>query len=378
MQSKRIKTKYVGVCYRETTTNNRKDKVYYIIYKENGKTKEVKIGKHSHKITAKDAHDMRISILNSIRLGEDTVILNKNKKQHDDVLTFDDAAYQYFESKHIHNKTNYRSKTKYESQLQQYIGFKKLHYILKKDILAIQLLFINENRAPKTVNQYIQFIRTVFNYAIEEKLYNGTNPAVGIKELKIDNSRERYLEIDEVKSLIKNVVHDADLHLFTLLSLSTGARLATIMSIRKKDVILHQNMLNLSDHKNQTGYKGFFDDEFKAIIENHIKNLNANDLIIATNIRTLRRKMSEILTRLFNDGLDKNDRKNRVVVHTLRHTFASQLAIAGTPIFTIQKLLNHKDIKQTLRYAKLSPDSGSSDVRNMMSIYNDDQTKNNN
>jgi len=47
-----------------------------------------------------------------------------------------------------------------------------------------------------------------------------------------------------------------------------------------------------------------------------------------------------------------------VVIHTLRHTFASQLAINGTPIFTIQKLMNHSNINMTLRYAKLSPDSG--------------------
>ena len=64
------------------------------------------------------------------------------------------------------------------------------------------------------------------------------------------------------------------------------------------------------------------------------------------------------LSKYFNVGLANDDRKNRVVTHTLRHTFASHLAIKGTPIYTIQKLMNHKDIKMTLRYAKLSPDSG--------------------
>ena len=34
--------------------------------------------------------------------------------------------------------------------------------------------------------------------------------------------------------------------------------------------------------------------------------------------------------------------------------------------FTIQKLLNHKDIKQTLRYAKLAPDSGRDMVDQLM------------
>ena len=76
---------------------------------------------------------------------------------------------------------------------------------------------------------------------------------------------------------------------------------------------------------------------------------------------------------MFNCGIDGDDRKNKVVIHTLRHTFASHLAINGTPIFTIQKLMNHKDIKMTLRYAKLSPDSGresilKGSVRNFVSI----------
>lgn len=79
----------------------------------------------------------------------------------------------------------------------------------------------------------------------------------------------------------------------------------------------------------------------------------------ANNIDTyISKKLRPILNELFNTELAKNDRQNRVVIHTLRHTFASHLAINGTPIYTIQKLMNHKDINMTLRYAKLSPDSG--------------------
>lgn len=68
--------------------------------------------------------------------------------------------------------------------------------------------------------------------------------------------------------------------------------------------------------------------------------------------------MKNIFDPLFNEGLDSKDAKNRVVIHSLRHTFASHLAINGTAIFTIQKLMNHRDIKMTMRYTKLAPDSG--------------------
>ena len=42
-------------------------------------------------------------------------------------------------------------------------------------------------------------------------------------------------------------------------------------------------------------------------------------------------------------------------IHKLRHTFASKLAMKGAPIFDIQKLLGHSDIKSTMIYAHLSP-----------------------
>lgn len=63
---------------------------------------------------------------------------------------------------------------------------------------------------------------------------------------------------------------------------------------------------------------------------------------------------SRVANKLFNVGLDVADSKHRVVFHTLRHTFASWLAIDGVPIYTIKSLMGHKDITQTMRYAKLS------------------------
>jgi site-specific recombinase XerD len=56
----------------------------------------------------------------------------------------------------------------------------------------------------------------------------------------------------------------------------------------------------------------------------------------------------------WNAGL--NDRRLKVVFHSLRHTFASWLVMDGTPLFTVSKLLGHSDITMTMRYSHLAPD----------------------
>lgn len=41
--------------------------------------------------------------------------------------------------------------------------------------------------------------------------------------------------------------------------------------------------------------------------------------------------------------------------HTLRHTFASHLAVRGVPVPVVQALLGHASISTTMRYAHVAP-----------------------
>lgn len=130
---------------------------------------------------------------------------------------------------------------------------------------------------------------------------------------RLDNKRERFLTVDEVKSLLSVVVEEPSLHLFTLLSLSTGGRLNTIMNIAKKDIDFENNMITLKDIKNDDTYGGFFDDSLKELLLEQVKTLKQNEYIITMNGRTLRRQMSIILTKLFNQELDGKDRKTELL-----------------------------------------------------------------
>ena len=69
----------------------------------------------------------------------------------------------------------------------------------------------------------------------------------------------------------------------------------------------------------------------------------------------------------FNHGI--KDHRDKVVFHTLRHTFASWLAIQGTPILTIKELMGHKSIEMTMRYAHLIPDQKHHAIKEMINSF---------
>ena len=54
-----------------------------------------------------------------------------------------------------------------------------------------------------------------------------------------------------------------------------------------------------------------------------------------------------------------------VTLHTLRHTFASQLVMAGVSLRDVQELMGHQNFQTTLRYAHLSPDHVKKQVLNL-------------
>ncbi len=362
--SKRISTKFTGVFYRESTTNTKPDKTYYIVFRdENGKLQEAKIGKYSEGIREQFCNIKRNEIITKLRLGE-TVKLKHAKK---DKITIDELANDYFKTRLIHGaKSGAHEQRRYNNHIKAVFGHLAVDEIKQNMLIDFQTEK-SSTHAEKTINIMLDLLSTIITYAIKHEKINAKNPVQRVKRFNIDNERERYLTEKEVHKLLADTKADNhELYTFCLLAATTGGRLETILALREFDCDFESRTVNLKDFKNNSTYKGFLTLEAIAAVRKQLADNHGTIFKICR--AEIQRRVSAHLEQ-FNRKIKDTDRKNRVVIHTLRHTFASHLAIKGTPIFTIQKLMNHADIKMTMRYAKLAPDSGREFVEKLLSEH---------
>ena len=358
--------KYTGVYYQELING---DKSYYITYKHNKKDIWKKIGLYSEGIREAYCSQKRNEIVSKIRLGEDLPhVANKNN-----FISLIEVAEKFYELKELHNKQNKKTRSRVLAKLKKhYIGEMSIKEIQKLDIENFQIE-IEKDLMPATINFIIQQTSSIFNWSIENG-YLSKNPCQFVKNLKVKNARLRYLEIDEIKRLLETVKNDKHLYYFVLLGLSTGGRLQTICNIKVSD-IRENGTIRLYDFKNESEYFGFLNNDLKSELNEYIKiiNLKEDDFIFKNTSNQnytnqyYYRKLQPIFDVLFNP--EGTEALEKVTIHTLRHTFASQLAINDTPILIIKKLMNHNDIKTTMRYAKLSKSSGDVYVNRLVNSF---------
>ena len=176
------------------------DITYYITFKdENNKLKRLKIGEKSSGITESYCNQKRLEVLNQIRLGDDAPIVVRRKQK--ETIKLNDIANLYFKIKEASISgdisKHYR---RYPPNLKEKFGECDINSITTNKIFNYQLAINNKGYAPATINYNINFLGTLFNLAIEEKLYKHPNPVQSkkIKKLKVNNERERYLTVQEV------------------------------------------------------------------------------------------------------------------------------------------------------------------------------------
>ncbi len=216
--------------------------------------------------------------------------------------------------------------------------------------------------AGQTVNNIFSFMRSAINRAIATGTWSGVNPLSTKggtwKMVKANNERLRFLTREEARALLEDLeLRHPQLHDMALLSLRTGLRPTEIFKLRGQDVDANACGLYII----QKGGKRVF----VRVPEDLIQMLQAYKRKPAEPIFQQPRKRTafdktpacfQTAVRKLNLAPEDGDSLYAVTLHTMRHTFASWLAQSGrVTLMELQKLMRHKNITMTMRYAHLFP-----------------------
>jgi Site-specific recombinase XerD len=215
---------------------------------------------------------------------------------------------------------------------------------------------ISETKSPRLVQYVFNTLGQLWAYALKMGIATGLSPLSGVKVEKYDNRRQRYLTKDDSELLLQELLTvDETLHNMALISLHTGMRAGEIFGLEWQDVNFNDKTILIRDPKNKESRHAFMTDRIYTMLRGLTRGLPGVHIFMDKHGSPFDKvpwQFKKIADGLFNAGIA--DSRQRVVFHTLRHTFCSWLAADGIDLYTISKLAGHKDLRMTQRYSHLS------------------------
>ena len=385
MKSKTVwhKTKFPGVRYREHQTRKhgiQPDRYYTITYKYEGKTRSEAIGWASNGIKAKDAANVLGELKTNQAQGKFPQTLAQKKEiasaqinakearkraEKDKTTTFNEIWTEFYQPQAKPNKaaTSWkREESLCRLWIAPVIGSIPFSTISVFDLEKIRKNMTDKGLSPRSIQYAFATIRQVYNTAARLDVFKGENPIKKIKMPKIDNRRTRFLSDSEASRLLEILEKkNEQLHTIALLSLYCGLRAGEIINLEWTDIDFNEGLILVRETKSGQNRHAFMTNRIHNLLKKLKRQILPEQQLIF--IAQNGGKLNEV-SRLFNDAVSElelnkgiKDRRQKVVFHTLRHTFASWLVQRGTPLYTVAKLMGHSTLSMTERYAHLAPDN---------------------
>jgi integrase len=217
-----------------------------------------------------------------------------------------------------------------------------------------------------TINRLTTALQAALNWGVRYGKIE-RNPLAGLPKLKETDSNKntRYLDDDERRRLNAALPKAPEyLRAMVLVSLGTGIRRGNLFSLLWEDIDFNAKAMTLRADASKSENQSIIpiSDDVIAVLKKwreHSKGARVFTSPKTGNMIDNVRK--SFATLLETAGIEK------FRWHDMRHSFASQLVMAGVDLNTVRELMGHADMKMTLRYAHLAPNIKSKAV-NLINI----------
>jgi integrase len=240
------------------------------------------------------------------------------------------------------------------------IGDLRLSEIKKSHGQDLKAALIAKGRKEKTVNNVLQTAKKVLAVAVDYELIP-SNPWQLVKNLKVPEQDFDFWTKEESDKFLKRCrelrPEFAD---YVTVAIHTGLRWGEMKALQRKDIDFDGNTITVCRTFNR---------KLKKVLP-RTKNKGIGRVDMSPEVAAIMR--TKMLMKpdqfIFDEAMTSNSWDyigfmcekagvRKIGIHDLRHTCASQLAIAGVPLYKISKHLRHRNMKQTERYAHLSAES---------------------
>ena len=238
-----------------------------------------------------------------------------------------------------HHERGQTDRTRLNAIIKQFgvMGVSRVNQLTKKAVIDYRVMMMDEGLKPSSVNRQIAILSGVFTKLIEAEEFPPPNPLAEIKKLKEIRPETAYLAEDEIKALLASLEGD-HLHI-AILCLATGARWGEVAGLKAEHVA--GNIITFMKTKNgRKRHVPVSDDVLKKICK------KTKGRLFSADYEKFRETLKSVVP-----GLPRGQ-----AAHVLRHTFATHFMMNGGNIITLQRILGHATIQQTMTYAHFAPD----------------------
>jgi integrase len=192
---------------------------------------------------------------------------------------------------------------------------------------------------------YFNKLRACINQAYEERII-AYNPLRGIENFKAEEGTRMYLTIEEVQRLANTECDYPNIKRAFLFSCLTGLRRSDILNLTWGDVYEQGEYTRIIFKQKKTDGLEYLDINKDA--RSLMGEQGAPEQRIFADIFSPTCTNNAIQVWVARAGIDK-----KITFHCGRHTFATMMLDIGTDLYTVSKLLGHRDISTTQIYAKV-------------------------
>lgn len=321
---------------------------YITYYDQHGHRKQIKVEAK----TRDEARKIRASIVHRVQQAKVLGIVPPGDDKFADVA----EKYLTHQRARLTPKAYERTSGIVRNHLIPY--FKGKIAVVKRQTIQRYVTKRLETVSAHSVKKELDIIKHLFKLAIEWEIIP-ISPAQGIATPRVPPGRVRYLEPNQLGGLLESA--PAWLRPIIIFAIGTGARRGSIVNLRWQDVTETRvtfertkgNRRHTLPQNEMTRFALAMAWHPSAQPPDYVFCKPTDDNRVSVEFRRAcrRAKISDLR------------------LHDLRHTCASWLAMKGEDLRTIAQILDHADIRMTMKYAHLSPSYLSESVKSLDAAF---------